>query len=415
MKNNFQKVLFLVFFMTFSTACKEANVVQPNFMIKVSQIKLHAPETGAPEVVNSFLYNSKLQKIFFSVMPTNTKGKTIFSFPFKESDPENLKTYLESFNVESFSVGPQRQIQSSRDGTYMVFVGWNGNVHIFKNGQNYFNSKFQFDISSVAFGGGLLALGDEKGQIYFFNLAKKKLFDPKRIIDGEIASIAWFKKTQFIVAGNGDLFFVMDGATGETIRSVKLNKSLDDVLAVSGIQHCFENRVNKVLYVAKQNLVLTSQGGDYCAQQKVKIWKADTWELVHTIKEIKFQVHQMSLGFNNNEALLIDYDENLWRFDLNKFRLSKPLHLPKSIYFFDNHDLLAKMQASKIPFGKVNSISLIPNTNILVMALGSFFKAGPGLLMSRLNEDSIQHMTFSEYYRGDLNLYVAAKEMVSKN
>jgi hypothetical protein len=131
------------------------------------------------------------------------------------------------------------------------------------------------------------------------------------------------------------------------------------------------------------------------------------------IKDIKFQVHQIVSVPKFNEVVIVDSNENLWRFNLDDFSLSDPYELSKSAYFFENLDRLTKREASKIFLGKVNSIINIPQTDILIMALGSYFKGGAGILMTKINKDSINHRFYSDYFWGDFILYVSSEEINS--
>ena len=127
------------------------------------------------------------------------------------------------------------------------------------------------------------------------------------------------------------------------------------------------------------------------------------------IKDIKFQVHQMVSVPNFNEVVLVDSNENLWRFSLNNFNLSDPHDLRKSISLFKNLEKFTKKEASRVVLGKINSLVNIPQTDYLIMALGSYFKGGAGILITKLNNDSISHRFFSEFNVGILNLYVPVK------
>jgi hypothetical protein len=412
-RGKFQKSLLMIFIFTFVFACKESKVIEPSLMLKIRQIRINSPQIGPAQIINTLSYNQKLQSFFISVIPVLTNRKSIFSFPFKALDTKNLLSFANSFNVLGSNSGPIRNIKTSRDGVYTAIIGWNGHLIIIKDGLVYFDYNFQFDISSMAFGENLLALGNEKGLLFFLDLREKKVYESKKIIDGEITSIAWFKDKKFFVAGDGNQFFVAEGPIGKRLKSIGINSFFDKIISFSGIKHCYENRINKLLHIPSRKLLITSQGGDYCKNRLIKIWETDTWKLVHVIKDIKFQVHQMVSVPKFNEVILVDYNGNLWRFNLNNFNLSDPYELGESIYFFESHDRIANKEASKVFLGKVNSIVYIPQTDILVMALGSYFKGGAGILMTKLNNDSISHRFYADYFLGNFHLYISSTEKIS--
>ena len=394
-------------FMSFLFACKEPYAPLPTLMIKSKQIKLSSQQFGANELVNTLSYSPKYKNFFFSVNPRDFKRKSFFSFSFKKSDSKNLKNYVESLSINGEFLGPIRRIESSKDGAYLAIIDWNGRLYIYKDGLKYFDSSFEFDIWSLEFGENLLALGDETGQVHFIDFASKKLLKMKKVIDGKVFSIAWVGNSMFVVAGTGNHFYLVNGLNGETERSIKTSKNLEDFIIFSGINHCYKNQINKVLHVPSHNLLFTSHGGDYCSRKKIKIWNLDTWELVHVIDDIKSTVSQMILVPKNNEVVFVDFDENLWRFDLEKFNLSYPFYLPDSFYLFNNLENFSKKVVSRFQFGTIISIINIPETEILAMAFGSYFKGGTGLLLSKLNKDSISHLIYSNYFAGSLNFYVS--------
>jgi hypothetical protein len=408
-RGKFQKSLLLIFLLTFVFACKESKVIEPSLLLQVRQIKIQERQFGPSGIINTLSYNQKFQKIIFSVIPALKHRKTIFSFPFKALDTKNFLSFSKLFNVESLRFGPNRHIKTSTDGVHTAFISWNNHLSIFKNGKFYLNYEFQFDISSMEFGGNYLVLGNKKGLLSFLDLREKKVFVSKKIIDGEITSIAWLKDIKFIVAGNGKQFFLVEGPIGKHLKSIRINSLFDEIISFSGIKHCYENRINKLLHIPSKNLLITSQGGDYCKNRLIKVWETDTWELAHVIKDIKFQVHQMVSVPNFNEVVLVDSNENLWRFSLNNFNLSDPHDLRKSISLFKNLEKFTKKEASRVVLGKINSLVNIPQTDYLIMALGSYFKGGAGILITKLNNDSISHRFFSEFNVGILNLYVPVK------
>jgi hypothetical protein len=412
-RSDFQKFLFLIFLFIFVFGCKESKVIEPSLLLKVRQIKIRDRQFGPSEIINTLSYNQKVQKIFFSMIPNLTFGKTIFSFPFKALDTKNFLRFSKYFNIESFKFGPNRHIKTSRDGVYTAFIGWNNHLSIFKDGQKYLNYDFQIDISSMEFGVNLLAFGNKKGLLSFLDLKEKKVYESNKIIDGEISSIAWFKDKRFFVAGKGNQFFVVEGPIGKELNSIKVDSFCDEIVSFSGIKHCYENQINKILFIPSKKILITSQGGNYCNNRLIKIWETDTWKLAHVIKNIKFPVHQMVSVPKFNEVVLVDSNENLWRFNLNDFNLSDPFELAKSVYFFENLERFGKKEATKIFLGRVNSMVYIPKADILIMAVGSYFKGGSGILMTKLNNDSISHRFYSEFFAGNFHLYLPIKDIIS--
>ncbi len=407
------KASILLLFIILISACEQSYIVEPTFMIKTRRIELNPRIKGPVEAINSFSYNSKLQKVFFSTMPVDNLRKSIFYFPFKDADTKNLLKFVSNLKISSSPSNSNRYIKSSEDGTYLAFISWNGSLKIYKNGRFFFDYEFPNEISSIDFADNLLAVGDIKGHIQFLDLGNRNILFNKKLIQGEIASITRFKNAQFFIAGDGDKIYLLDGITGKTIKSLEINSTLDKAINFSGISHCFKNRVNKTLYIPNHNLLATSQGSDYCKNRKIKLWETNSWKLVHATKTFKSPVHKMVMAKKSKEIIFVDYDENIFRLDLNNFKLSTPVNIHKSIYFFENLNNFKNKRLSRIPIGKINSIGFIPNTNILIMALGSYFKGGPGLLISKLENNLLKHLIYSEYYRGNFDVYVAKKEIGS--
>ncbi len=415
MKFNLSKLFWLTFFLSFVPACKESFATQPTEMVKFKQIQLNPGQMIVAEAVNSVSYNPKFQKFFFSLMPMKFTRKTLFSFSFSDSHLDNLKDFLKTLKVDGLPTGPIRQIKTSNDGIFTVFIGWDGSLNIYKMGKLYFKHDFPFDISSVEFGENLLALGDEKGQLYFIDPDKKKVFDSKQIFKGEITSIAWFKETQFIVAGDGDQFFLIEGPNAKTLMKVKVNTFSEKMTNFTGIKHCYQTRINRLVHIPSRRLLLISEGGDYCSRRKITIWKTDSWKMIHEVKNFKYPVRQMVSVYKNDEVILIDHQSNLWRLNLENFHLSSPFSLPNSMFLFETPDQYKKRLATRFTFGTVNSIGVIPDTNICYMGLGSFYKGGSALLFTQLNKNSIDHLIYSPHNVSALNFYVSVKNLANSS
>ncbi len=385
---------YFLFLIVFIGCNNDKAPIKTISMIQGSKKFYGRPVRNSSEKINSVVYNNKTRSIFFSIEPTEARQNSVFEIPFKPSNTLNLEYFSDNFKIQGHLTKRNRLIKSSVDGQYMAFGSWDGDLILEKNASPYFNIEYDGEITSLEFQDNLIAVGYKSGNISFYDLNHKKKHTWLKLFDGEITSIESFKNSQFFVSGVNEYIFLVDGYTGNILNKINTRTFKEKLLIASGLHPCIIDKINKIIYIPEKEQLITTHGWTYCAKPQIKIWDVKSWKKTFQIDNLDSQVYQMIWAPKSQKVIFADENIFLWTLNLDTFHVGNKSPLSKSINFFSKVNHKKKLLIPKYPIGAVNSLDMIPNTDIIIVGLGSYFLGGSGLLITQVNKSDFEHLVF---------------------
>jgi hypothetical protein len=384
--------------------CNSENSTKAIPMMESNKIFIGNSVLKSNEKVNSVSYNKKRQSIIFSTTPTRTGQNSAFEFSFNLEDALDLKNFTTNFEITGHLLHPNNIIKNSFSGEFTAFGGWlgdliikNNEIHTLQGIQNpYLELNLKSTITSLEFQNHLIAIGDEKGNLIFYDLNQKKQLKSLKLFDGKITSIVSYKDSQFFISGNNKNIYLVDGFSGKIIKKVSTRTALEEFLIFSGLNHCPVDQINKILYIPSKRILITSHGWDYCSKPQIKFWNIDSWKIKYQINKLDSPVYQMVWNSKSQEVVLADGKTTLRTINLSDFSLGKKILLSRSFDLYEKN----KLVGYNYPFSTINSLDTIPKTDIILMGFGSFYRGGSGLLVARLNKSAIKALFLLVLDRG---------------
>jgi len=347
------------------------------------------------EKINSVAYNNKTQSILFSLEPTPGGQTSVFEFNYKSTDNLSGIEFSNNFKLKAHATKPNKIIKISPNGKFLAFSSWNGELIIKTKDSIYSKTTFDYVITSLEFIDKFIVIGDRKGNITLYDIEKKKIHTSIKLFNGNVTSIKSFKLAQFFVSGTGSNVYLVDGESGKILRTIKTRNFKEKLLIFSGLNHCIVDRINEILYIPEKETLVTTHGWDYCSRPKIKVWNVNTWKTIFETKILEAQVNLMTWAPKTQEIIFADENTSLWTLNLDNQKLENKTQL-SGIF-----DLLNKPNEKKqitliksFKFGMLNSLELIPNTDIAILGVGSFFRGGSGLLITRKTRTNFKHLGF---------------------
>lgn len=344
--------------------------------------------------VTAVAYNPIAKSTVVALEPAMPGQANIVKIGF---DPEASEGNNKKVDVAKITNSPIRHIRIS--GKYTVFMGRSRELVVLRDDLDYAKFDLSDEITCIEFdekNGNLLAAGDLRGKLTIIDLGKPAILNKVRIFGDEIASLAFYKDGQFLVAGNNSRLAQVDAQSGKVIRMIETNGLKEKLYHTTGIKHCVKDRINRVLYIESQNKIVTTHGWDYCRDFRMAVWDASSGNLVKEITRPKHPVFHLVWIPKLQSLVFVDHGQNLWRLPFSDFNLSDPKYLPQTLAKFNS--LETKNEKVAINFGNIQSLVSVPGTDYLLTATGSYFKGGAGVLLTELTADSmknIAHLTLS--------------------
>jgi len=346
------------------------------------------------EKINSIAYNNKTHSIIFSLEPVPAKGVSAYEFDFKPTKPLNSEIFSNNFKLKAHSTKPNKLIETSLNGKYLAFASWNGELILKQNGSIYSKIHFESDITSLRFIDKLLAIGDKNGVVTLYDIEKKKIHTSIKLFNGYVTSIESFKNSQFFVSGSSSTLFQVDGISGKIINSFNTRNRIEKLLIFSGINHCLMDQINKILYIPEKDALVTSHGWGFCSFPKIKVWDVKTLKIIYQSKILEGPITEMVWFPNNQEIIFADEKPSFWTLNLNNLKAERNIQFHKFLNLFKNTNGKKKILRKNFELGIINTIKLIPNTDIFIMGLGSYYRGGSALLISQKKSSGFNHLVF---------------------
>lgn len=307
-------------------------------------------------------------------------------------DPQKAAGDQIKIDKTTITNGPLRLARISPSGKYMAVSGRTRELVLLKDQQGFAKFDLDDELTCMEFGGkneNILTVGDRKGKLTFIDLEKASILNTVQIFDQEVASLVFYKEDQILVTGIGSRIIQVDFQSGKTTRTIETLGLKGELLHATGLKHCHKERINQVLYIESQDKIVTSHGWDYCSDLRIAVWDAGNGTLIKEIRQLKYPVYHMAWVSKLDTLVLADHDRNLWKLSLGDYKLSGPIHLPQSFVHFTSPQ---KNEQTPVLLGHVQSLNSIPGTNLLLIATGSYFKGGSGVLLAEIGADSIKQV-----------------------
>lgn len=340
--------------------------------------------------INDLSYNPISNSIVSAFEPAMVNQANIMKFTYNpkinEKDPVKL-------DLAKITNGPIRHVRISPDGVYTVFSGTASELIVLKNDLLYKKFDLSDEVTHIEFDEKdktILAVGDERGKLVVIDLEKSAILNTVQLFDDEITGLAFYKDKQLLVSGNDSRLFQVNIHSGEIVRTIETNGIKEKISHITGIKHCIKDRINKVLYIESEDKIVTTQGWDYCHDFRVNIFDASSGNFIKGITSLKHPVYHIVWVSKLRSLIFVDHGQNLFKLFLGDFSLSTPIYLPGTVTTYDR--LPEKDEEIKLNFGNVQSVISIPTTSYLFIGIGSYFKAGPGILLIEITTNSIKNI-----------------------
>jgi hypothetical protein len=409
----FQFFRFYLFFWFAFIGCSEESSPPVISMVERNKVFYGYRTLSYNEKINSVAYNKKTQSIIFSIEPTGAKQTSVYEFPFKQIKNLNLEEFSNNFKLKTHAAKPNKLIKISSDGNYLAFASWNGELILKTKDSIHSKLKLENNITSLEFIDNFIAIGDKGGNISIYDIEKKKIHTSIKLFNGNVTSITLFKNSQFFASGVNSTLYQIDAITGEILNSFNARNSMEKLLNFSGINHCTVDQINKVLYIPEKEVLVTTHGWDYCSKPKIKIWDVNNLKLIFQSQILDEQVSAMVWTPNDQEIIFADSKPSFWTLNLNNYEVKKNIQFSNFIDLFQKKNGKNKIYSKNFKLGNVNSISLIPNTNIIIMGLGSYFKGGSALLITRKMKSGFNHQVVFAKGNGIVHIFTLIKTVPS--
>lgn len=395
-----QKIIILTI-LALGGCSAEKEIPTPDNLIGVLQSQYNRSIVLLQKITD-IAYNPVTKSAVIALEPAMPGQANIIKIRF---DPEASEGNRKKADLAKITNGPIRHIRIS--GKYTAFTGRSRELVILKDELDYAKFDLSDEITCIEFdekNGNLLVAGDRRGKLSVIDLEKSVILNTVRVFDDEIASLAFYKDGQFLVSGNGSRFAQVDAPSGKIVRRIETNGLKEKLYHATGIKHCIKDRINRVLYIASEDKIVTTHGWDYCRDFRMAIWDASSGNLVKEITRPRYPVFHMVWVPGFRSLAFVDHGQNLWRLSFSDFKLSDPKYLPQTQAKFNS--LGTKNEKVATNFGNIQSLVSVPGTDYLLTATGSYFKGGAGVLLTQLTTDSMKHMAHLTLSYGVTYLFI---------
>jgi hypothetical protein len=372
-----------------------------DYSVSVTKTSLMGSDFGPIIKASAVAYNSTTDKLFIGFRASNPFYFNLAKYKI------SLDKFPKPLMVDELNMGKGDLdvIALSPDEVYLASGGKSQEVSILKSDSPYLTFQATSEISEIAFShNNLMAVGADDGWISIMDVPNEKNLGTMKVFNKAVLSIAFDSQNHLWVGGMGGKIYEIDPFLKKIVRSIDVMTGKDKAFHFLKIKPCFHPRTNKIVFVPEKKIFLTTHGGDYCAQFSVRLWSMETGELVKTFEEIGTLVKDLIWVPKIQKIVLVDYDLNLWKISLDNFKVDESVSIPDRM-------ILKGPVLEGISFrrGRINDLALIKGTSYLVLAVGSYFRGGPGVYFIDVAEEPfgirsywslvrVKHKVHTEYF-----------------
>jgi WD40 repeat protein len=358
-----------------------ALVLQENLIVPIHQ------NSNLASKINSLAHNSKTGEIIFSIQPSFPNQPNFVNF-----SPISLLTQgvakfgeLSETTINKIKIGPS--------GNVTVLAGKNGDLVIMLGTKtNKLSLKQEITALAINQDETKIAVGSLDGKLSIFDISKLGEDGQLQVFESQpfkkrIISLVFFNPQRLAISGENEKILILDSHTGKTVKTLQIIDKKLKLFKTLKLKNCNQQRVNDLSVISSMNLIISAHGWEYCQDRKLRIWNIKTGKIIKEFDNFHHPIQKMAWISLLNQVVLVDFKNNLWRISLNEFKLWPLVKLEHS---FSRKSNIRGIDLNKM--GRINSIVPIEDSPYLLIATGSYFSTGSGLLAIKLNSKNLDHI-----------------------